>query len=134
MPIAPRRADRRSSCSRIRRARACASRSSIAGRESLKRRATPRGADSDWSSPGDSPPPAEAMSSRRAGPDDFVVKPFSTPELLARIRAQLRRIGARPQLEFPDLTIDVERRRVVQGTREVRLTPTEFAILELLTR
>jgi two-component system KDP operon response regulator KdpE len=68
------------------------------------------------------------------GADDFVVKPFSTPELLARIRAQLRRIGARAQLEFPDLSIDVERRRVIQGARELRLTPTEFAILELLAR
>ena len=68
------------------------------------------------------------------GADDFVVKPFSTPELLARIRAQLRRIGARAQLEFPDLSIDLDRRRVVQGSREVRLTPTEFAILELLAR
>jgi len=66
------------------------------------------------------------------GADDFVVKPFSTPELLARIRAQLRRIGSRSQLEFPDLSIDLERRRVVQGTRELRLTPTELAILELL--
>lgn len=66
------------------------------------------------------------------GADDFVVKPFSTPELLARIRAQLRRIGSRARLEFPDLVIDIERRRVMQGTREVRLTPTEFAILELL--
>jgi two-component system, OmpR family, KDP operon response regulator KdpE len=68
------------------------------------------------------------------GADDFVVKPFSTPELLARIRAQLRRIGARAQLDFADLSIDVDRRRVVQGSREVRLTPTEFAILELLAR
>jgi two-component system, OmpR family, KDP operon response regulator KdpE len=68
------------------------------------------------------------------GADDFVVKPFSTPELLARIRAQLRRIGARPLLEFPDLTIDIERRRVTQKERDVRLTPTEFAILELLAR
>jgi len=68
------------------------------------------------------------------GADDFVVKPFSTPELLARLRAQLRRIGGRQQLEFPDLTIDLERRRIVQGARELRLTPTEFAILELLAR
>jgi two-component system KDP operon response regulator KdpE len=68
------------------------------------------------------------------GADDFVVKPFSTPELLARIRAQLRRTGTRAQLDFPDLTIDVERRRVTQSSRELHLTPTEFAILELLAR
>ena len=68
------------------------------------------------------------------GADDFVVKPFSMPELLARSRAHLRRIGAPALLEFPELTIDIERRRVVQGSREVRLTPTEFAILELLAR
>jgi two-component system KDP operon response regulator KdpE len=68
------------------------------------------------------------------GADDFIVKPFSTPELLARIRAQLRRTGARAQLDFPDLAIDVERRRVTQASRELHLTPTEFAILELLAR
>ena len=68
------------------------------------------------------------------GADDFVVKPFSMPELLARLRAQLRRIGAKPQLDFPDLSIDIERRRVLQGRRELHLTPTEFAILELLAR
>ena len=68
------------------------------------------------------------------GADDFVAKPFSIAELLARIRAQLRRsgIGGVPRLRFPGLTIDFERRLVTQREREVRLTPTEFALVELL--
>ena len=69
------------------------------------------------------------------GADDYVTKPFSVAELLARVRTQLRR--AAPQsavLEFDDLSIDVERRRVRQAGREIHLTPTELAILELLAR
>ena len=68
------------------------------------------------------------------GADDFVTKPFSMGELVARIRAQLRRTGgpASTTLAFDDLSIDLERRRVVQGGREIRLTPTEFLLLELL--
>jgi two-component system, OmpR family, KDP operon response regulator KdpE len=68
------------------------------------------------------------------GADDYVTKPFYLRELLARVRTQLRRTAATvPEvLRFPDLVIDRGRRTVVQGEREVRLTPTELAILELL--
>lgn len=68
------------------------------------------------------------------GADDYVTKPFSVAELLARVRAQLRRKSGATStlLRFDELIIDLERRRVTQGERDVRLTPTEFALLELL--
>ena len=69
------------------------------------------------------------------GADDYVTQPFSLRELLARVRTQLRRSGAGAVgevLRFPGLEIDRARRTVVQDGREVRLTPTELAILELL--
>jgi two-component system KDP operon response regulator KdpE len=68
------------------------------------------------------------------GADDFVTKPFSVAELLARVRAHLRRQagGNTASLAFDGLTIDLERRRVLLDGSEVRLTPTEYALLELL--
>lgn len=68
------------------------------------------------------------------GADDFVAKPFSVAELLARVRAQLRRSGlaSQSQLRFVGLTIDFDRRRVLRESDEIRLTPIEFALLALL--
>jgi two-component system KDP operon response regulator KdpE len=70
------------------------------------------------------------------GADDFVTKPFSVSELLARVRAQLRRAHGGParMLRFEGLTIDLVRRQVLQGERDVRLTPIEFSLLELLAQ
>jgi two-component system, OmpR family, KDP operon response regulator KdpE len=73
------------------------------------------------------------------GADDYVTKPFAPEELLARIRAALRRRAqgqAEPsgRLAASDLTIDYDRRRVIRGTEEIRLTPKEFEVLEFLAR
>jgi two-component system KDP operon response regulator KdpE len=72
-----------------------------------------------------------------AGADDFVSKPFSIDELMARIRAALRRTGfatdTTPKyISAPNLEVDFELRRVVAHSGPVRLTPTEFDILRYL--
>jgi two-component system KDP operon response regulator KdpE len=71
-----------------------------------------------------------------AGADDYVTKPFGMPELLARIRAALRRLPAYPERDqlvvVGELQINFMLRRVIAGDREIRLTPKEFDLLQYL--
>jgi two-component system alkaline phosphatase synthesis response regulator PhoP len=82
---------------------------------------------------------ADKLIGLELGADDYVTKPFSPRELVARVRAVLRRAGSeREQAPLPivsgDVKIDLERRLVTVGGQTVELTPTEFDLLVVLAR
>jgi two-component system KDP operon response regulator KdpE len=82
---------------------------------------------------------ADKVEALDLGADDYVTKPFGPEELLARIRAALRRVVSDGNAETGclragDLTIDYDRRRVLRDETEIRLTPKEFELLSLLAR
>jgi two-component system, OmpR family, KDP operon response regulator KdpE len=80
---------------------------------------------------------ADKVEALDAGADDYVTKPFGMGELLARLRAAMRRADPAPDapvVETADFTIDLAAKRVRRDGAEVRLTPTEWQIVELLVR
>jgi two-component system response regulator MprA len=79
---------------------------------------------------------SERVAGLDAGADDYLPKPFALEELLARMRALLRRTtpddGESPAMTFADLALDPVTREVTRGQRHISLTRTEFALLEML--
>jgi two-component system KDP operon response regulator KdpE len=81
---------------------------------------------------------AQKVAALDAGADDYVTKPFGSEELLARVRAALRRSEVSPAIAGPitrgDLIVDPDRHRVTRGSDELRLTPKEFELLVFLAQ
>jgi two-component system response regulator MprA len=80
---------------------------------------------------------ADRVSGLDAGADDYLTKPFALDELLARLRALLRRSGAEdhdPELRLADLMLDPRTRECRRGDRLIELTRTEYLLLELFLR
>jgi two-component system KDP operon response regulator KdpE len=80
---------------------------------------------------------SDKVSALDLGADDYVTKPFSPEELLARIRVALRRVFSADtaevgRVQYGDITIDYNRHRVTRDDEELRLTPKEFELLSLL--
>ena len=81
---------------------------------------------------------AEKIEALDSGADDYVTKPFNSGELLARVRAALRRADKgkveEPVLHFGDVTVNLAGRRVTRGSEPVKLTATEYALLKLFVQ
>jgi two-component system KDP operon response regulator KdpE len=80
---------------------------------------------------------ADKIAALDAGADDYVTKPFGMGELLARLRAALRRAAPAPEepvVATPDFTVDLAAKRVTRDGGEIRLTPTEWQLVEVLVR
>lgn len=80
---------------------------------------------------------ADKVDALDLGADDYLTKPFEIDELLARLRALVRRAGSGPAEQIVTIggaTVDFAARRVTRGSEDVRLTPTEWHLLEVLVR
>ena len=79
----------------------------------------------------------EKIEALDAGADDYVTKPFSVGELMARMRVSLRRAASsedEPVITCGDLVVDLVQRRVTVADREVKLTPTEYELIKILAQ